>query len=135
MKMDARRPALRHAHRILAAFALVACLMASLGGVAHGQGATRSQGSLGQENRGSRGGRVAPGPAGGAATTLQLPEFGVAIDAEGVVSRRAVEDPGGRLAGERAAAARAVLPADVFRPARLRKISLVRLANSAQERA
>jgi len=134
MKMDARRPALRHAHRILAAFALVACLMASLGGVAHGQGATRSQGSLGQENRGSRGGRVAPGPAGGAATTLQLPEFGVAIDAEGVVSRRAVEDPGGRLAGERAAAARAVLPADVFRPARLRKISLVRLDAALRRR-
>ena len=33
---------------------------------------------------------------GQAATTLQLPEFGVAIDAEGVVSRRAVEDPGGQ---------------------------------------
>jgi hypothetical protein len=75
------------------------------------------------------------GVAYGQATTLQLPEFGVAIDAEGVVSRRAVEDPGGRLAAERAAAARAALPADVIRPSRLRKISLVRLDAALRRRA
>ena len=85
---------------------LAPCLAAVLGGLAHGQ-----------------------------ATTLQLPEFGVAIDAEGVVSRRAVEDPGRRLAAERAAAARAALPADVLRPARLRKISLVGLDAALNRRA
>jgi hypothetical protein len=67
-------------------------------------------------------------------TTLQMPEFGVAIDADGVVSRRAVEDPGGRLAAQRAAAARAALPADVIRPARLRKISLVGLDAALRRR-
>jgi hypothetical protein len=79
-----------------------------------------------------------PGPGGsaqGQATTLQLPEFGVAIDADGVVSRRAVEDPGGRLAAERTAAARAALPADVLRHSRLRKISLVGLDAALRRRA
>jgi len=75
------------------------------------------------------------GPAYGQATTVQLPEFGVAIDADGVVSRRAVEDPGGRLAAERAAAAQAALPADVLRPSRLRKISLVGLDAAVRRRA
>jgi hypothetical protein len=87
-------------------FGLLLCLLASSGGVAHGQ-----------------------------ATTIQLPEFGVAIDADGVVSRRAVEDPGGRLAAERAAAARAALPGDVLRHSRLRKISLVRLDAALRRRA
>lgn len=85
---------------------LLLCLSAVLGGVVHGQ-----------------------------ATTLQLPEFGVAIDAKGVVSRRLVEDPGGRLAAERVAAARAVLPADVLRHSRLRKISLVGLDDALRRRA
>jgi hypothetical protein len=72
---------------------------------------------------------------GQAATTVQQPEFGVAIDADGVVSRRAVEDPGGRLAAERAAAARAALPADVLRPSQLRKISLVGLDAALRRQA
>jgi hypothetical protein len=93
-------------HSPCARLVLAPCLAAVLGGLAHGQ-----------------------------ATTLQLPEFGVSIDAEGVVSRRAVEDPGGRLAAERAAAARAALPADVLRPARLRKISLVGLDAALKRRA
>ena len=78
---------------------------------------------------------VARDRAGVPATTIQMPEFGVAIDADGVVSRRAVEDPEGRLAAERAAAARAALPANVFRPARLRKISLVGLDAAVRRRA
>jgi len=80
---------------------------------------------------------IAPAPVipRGPGSTVQLPEFGVAIDADGVVSRRAVEDPGGRLAAERAAAARAGLPADVLRPSRLRKISLVGLDAALRRRA
>ena len=93
-----------------------------------------ARGQTGRERPWAEGGPVR-GPAGAAATTLSLPEFGVAIDAEGVVSRRAVEDPGGRIAAERTAAARAALPADVLRPARLRKISLVGLDAALARRA
>jgi hypothetical protein len=82
---------------------------------------------------------IAPGPGPvmprGPGSSVQLPEFGVAIDADGVVSRRAVEDPGGRLAAQQAAAARAALPGDVLRPSRLRKISLVGLDAALRRRA
>lgn len=63
----------------------------------------------------------------GAATTVQLPTFGVAIDAEGVLSLKSFADPGGRLKAERIAAARKTLPADLTKAAKLRKISLRRL--------
>jgi hypothetical protein len=62
-----------------------------------------------------------------AATTVQLPEFGVSIDAEGVLSVKAYTDPDGRLHAARLAAARAALSADVAIPAAMRKVSLVRL--------
>ncbi len=60
-------------------------------------------------------------------TTLQLPEFGVAVDAQGVVQLKtfAADDP--PLRARRLAAAQAALPADVQRPSPLRKVSLVRL--------
>jgi len=60
-------------------------------------------------------------------TTVQLPEFGVSIDAEGVLDLKVTRDPGGALFAQRIAAARAKLPPDIQRPTNLRKISLSRL--------
>jgi hypothetical protein len=71
------------------------------------------------------GGQDDPPP--GAATTVQLPTFGVAIDAEGVLSLKTFPDPGGRLRVERIAAAKKTLPLDLSKAARLRKVSLRRL--------
>jgi hypothetical protein len=67
------------------------------------------------------------------ATTVQLPTFGVAIDADGTISAKAVEDPTGRLHEKRVAAARAALPADVAKWSELRKVSLVRLERAVQK--
>lgn len=66
------------------------------------------------------------------ATTVQLPTFGVAIDAAGVLSLTSVDDPAGLLHAERVAAAKRVLPADVAAPSELRKISLPRLERAIQ---
>ena len=66
----------------------------------------------------------------GVATTVQLPTFGVAIDADGVLSLASFADPGSRLRAERIAAAKASLPADLSKAAKLRKISLRRLEAS-----
>lgn len=52
---------------------------------------------------------------------------GVSIDAEGVLRHHVFTDPTGMLTRERIAAAQAVLPPDVIRPSKLRKISLNRL--------
>ncbi len=68
-----------------------------------------------------------------AATTVQLPTFGVAIDAAGVLEFRALDDPTGRLHAERVAAAKASLPADVAAPSELRKVSLVRLEQAIRK--
>jgi hypothetical protein len=61
------------------------------------------------------------------ATTVQLPTFGVSIDAEGVLRMQVFEDPGGALRLERIRAAKAGLAADIAAPATLRKVSLIRL--------
>ncbi|MEQ8788543.1 MAG: DUF1598 domain-containing protein [Pirellulaceae bacterium] len=74
--------------------------------------------------------RVTPFPA----TTVQLPTFGVAIDAEGVLSLRRYDDPGGRLRATRVAAARSTLPDDVLRSSDLRKVSLVKLEKAIREK-
>jgi hypothetical protein len=66
------------------------------------------------------------------ATTVQLPTFGVAIDADGALSVKTVEDPTGRLHAARVAAARAALPADVAARSELRKVSLVRLEQAVR---
>lgn len=65
-------------------------------------------------------------PLPGAATTVQLPTFGVAIDADGVLSLKAYRDSG-RLKAERLAAVKASLPSDLTKVAKLRKISLRKL--------
>jgi len=59
-------------------------------------------------------------------TTVQLPTFGVSIDAGGVLQAKAFRDSG-PLARQRLEAARRALPADISRQSELRKISLVRL--------
>jgi hypothetical protein len=61
------------------------------------------------------------------ATTVQLPTFGVAIDAEGVLAVKAFEAPGGRLVAERVAAAERKLGGNLWKKSALRKVSLVRL--------
>lgn len=74
---------------------------------------------------------------GGAATTVQLPTFGVAIDAEGLLEVKTFADPGGRLKAERLAAAKGKLVGGLGRGAELRKISLRALEQAlvAAERA
>ena len=60
-------------------------------------------------------------------TTVQLPSFGVAVNAEGVVERKTFKDPTGKLQLARLQAAKARLAADVTRKSPLRKVSLTRL--------
>ena len=67
-------------------------------------------------------------------TVIQLPTFGVAIDAQGVLAAKQFDDPGGRLLAARRAAAQAALPGDIAAVANLRKVSLVRLERAIRER-
>lgn len=60
-------------------------------------------------------------------TTVQLPTFGVAIDALGLLSVKSFPDPGGRLHAARVAAARSALPRDVAARSDTRMVSLLRL--------
>ena len=60
-------------------------------------------------------------------TTVQLPTFGVAIDADGVLTVKAYRASGRLLHAKMFAAARLSLEADVAASSELRKISLVRL--------
>lgn len=66
------------------------------------------------------------------ATTVQLPQFGVAVDADGVLGLKAFEDPGGKLRAERLAAAKQKLPGNLLAPAKLRKVSLVGLERAME---
>jgi len=68
------------------------------------------------------------------AITLQLPTFGIAIDAEGVLSVKTYADPSGRLMLKRLAAARADLPADVLAKSKMRKVSLRKLEREVNRR-
>lgn len=68
------------------------------------------------------------------ATTVQLPTFGVSIDADGVLGVKHFPDPAGRLVAERMAAAKRKLAADVFAASKSRKISLVKLERAVHTR-
>jgi hypothetical protein len=68
------------------------------------------------------------------ATTVQLPTFGVAIDAEGVLAVKAFEAPGGKLVAQRVAAAQKKLGGNVWKKSELRKVSLVRLEEALATR-
>jgi len=67
-------------------------------------------------------------------TTVQLPQFGVAINADGVLEVRRAHDPTGRLHLARMHEAKARLPGDVWAKSSLRKISLVRLERLIRKR-
>src|SRR5207253_1189851 len=66
------------------------------------------------------------------ATTVQLPTFGISIDAEGTLDARTFKDVDGRLLAERVAAAKASRPGDLWATAKLRKVSLTRLEGAIQ---
>jgi len=68
------------------------------------------------------------------ATTVQLPTFGVAIDAAGLLEMKAVPDPMGQLHCRRVQIAKAGLPQDLQRKTPLRFISLVRLEEALEAR-
>lgn len=68
------------------------------------------------------------------ATTVQLPTFGVSFDADGVLQLTTHTDPTGQLMARRLAAARAALPGNLARPAKLRKVSIVRLQAALSHR-
>jgi len=61
------------------------------------------------------------------ATTVQLPTFGVAVDAAGVLSLKTFEDPTGRLHAEQVQAFRQKLAPNLLAHSPIRKVSLVRL--------
>jgi len=65
-------------------------------------------------------------------TTVQLPTFGVAIDAVGLLSVKSFPDPGGRLRAARVAAARSALPGDVVASSEMRMVSLLRLEKAVR---
>ena len=71
---------------------------------------------------------------GGANITVQLPTFGVAIDADGVLQVKSEVDPTGRLRAQRLAASQAALPRDIAHAVPLRKLSLVRLEREINQR-
>jgi len=72
--------------------------------------------------------------AGQQGSTIQLPTFGVAVDAEGVLTVKAFPDPGGRLHAKRVAAAKEMLPRDVAARSEIRKVSLVALERAVRKR-
>lgn len=69
-----------------------------------------------------------------AGTTIQLPTFGVAVDADGVLSLKSFADPSGRLMARRLAAVKARLADDVMAPSMMRKISLVKLERAIRKK-
>jgi hypothetical protein len=64
---------------------------------------------------------------GNAATTIQLPTFGVSVDAHGELTVKSFPDPTGRLKAQRLAASRSRLSGEMAARSELRKVSLVAL--------
>jgi hypothetical protein len=71
--------------------------------------------------------RLAGGQGNLPATTVQLPTFGISIDAEGTLDAKTFRDFDRRLLTERLAAAKAAGAGDLWAVSKLRKVSLVRL--------
>lgn len=65
--------------------------------------------------------------------TVQLPTFGVSIDANGVLQTQTFEDPTGQLRAQRLQAAKAGLPGELAAFSKLRKVSLPRLERAIRE--
>lgn len=72
-------------------------------------------------------------PAQQIATTVQLPTFGVAVDAEGVLELKTFAAPDRLLLRKRLDAAKLSLPAGVFARSKMRKVSLTRLERAIGE--
>ena len=68
-----------------------------------------------------------------AGTTVQLPTFGVAIDADGVLKLKTFEDPTGQLHAAQVQAAKGQLAANLQAHSPLRKVSLVRLEAAVRQ--
>jgi hypothetical protein len=71
---------------------------------------------------------------GGGNTIGGGPTAGVAVDADGVLTRVTIADPTGELSRQRAQEALAKLDRDVAKPSELRKVSLTRLERIIKER-
>ncbi len=71
-------------------------------------------------------------PRGQKATTVQLPTFGISVDAEGVLEFKTYEDPTGQLHMQRLLAAQAALQQDVLKESPLRLVSLRKLEAAIQ---
>lgn len=97
-----------------------------LGGGGGGLGGGGGGGGLG----GGGGGGLGGGGGGGGGGVGS----GVIVDAQGVVHRQVVSDPGGQLARQRVAEALQRLPGDLAKPSELRKVSLTRLEMALAER-
>lgn len=69
------------------------------------------------------------------ATTVQLPTFGIAVDADGVLATKVVRDLGGRRRAELRRAALAGLPGEVRKAAPIRFVSLAGLDAELQRLA
>ncbi len=82
-----------------------------------------SQDALGQGGGGGGGGQGGGGQGGGGASGAA----GVFIDARGILSKRFFPDPTRALTRARQAAAKSMLPADILKDSKLRKVSLNRL--------
>jgi len=111
----ATRPAL-----VLLSFAILAC------------------GSLDAQTGNNNGnGNNNPGVGGinNAATTVQLPTFGISVDADGLLDAKLFREPNSKLINERLAAAKAAKPGDLFAPANLRHVSLRRLEEAVKDAA
>lgn len=68
------------------------------------------------------------------ATTVQLPTFGVSVDAQGVLTTPLFAEAGDPLFQQRAQLAKARLAENVFAPSKLRKVSLRKLAETIAEK-
>ncbi len=66
------------------------------------------------------------------ATTVQLPTFGVAVDAEGVLKVKTFVDRDGRLTAARRDATLTKLADDIRAPSKMRKVSLVQLERAVR---
>jgi hypothetical protein len=67
------------------------------------------------------------------ATTVQLPTFGISIDAEGTLDAKLFREFDRKLIVERLAAAQAAKAGEVWARAKLRKVSLVRLETAIEK--
>ena len=79
-------------------------------------------------------GGVGGGVDGGGILDTVVSQGGIKIDADGVLSTRAINDVSGRLTMKRLAAARGIVDQDLQKPSKLRKISLRRLEQQVKSK-